>query len=569
MKRSWWYRFTFLLAITVISVTVVIPTLLNFNTETSKYPVKSKIVLGLDLQGGLYMILGIDFNKVYKDDIKTYASKLEYYLKDEGVDAKIGSLDLSIITDPQHTIEIYNRKQIEDAKLKIKKYYGNILRLTEEKGTVLKYGITQSWKNYIEEQSVSKSIEVIRNRIDEFGVTEPEIVSQGKDRIIVQLPGVKDIDRAKELIGKTAKLEFKLVNAEVPQQTIVAWIEKTEQAGIIFKKGMRFSDYLATVNSHLKDEMPKGYEIAFEKKVSKATNEIEFKIPYLVDSAPRLTGDDLADASVQIDQQNNEPYVSLNFKSAGAKMFEQITGENIGKRMAVVLDGNVYTAPNIQSKIGGGRAQITLGTGNYNKLMKEARDIALVLRAGALPVQLDFLEQRIVGPSLGHDSIDKAQYAGIVGVVLVFIFLLFYYRISGAVAIVTLGLNLLFVMACLVGFEATLTLPGIAGIALTIGMAVDANIIIYERIREEIRNRVSFYKAVESGFDNAFWTIIDANITTALAGMCLLNFGTGPIRGFAVTLLIGICATVYTSYFVSKLFFEFYMNKVEGQDLSI
>ena len=194
---------------------------------------------------------------------------------------------------------------------------------------------------------------------------------------------------------------------------------------------------------------------------------------------------------------------------------------------------------------------------------------ALVLRAGALPVQLDFLEQRTVGPSLGEDSIVSARFAGLVGCALVFFFILYYYRASGMIAIICLGLNILFVLACLVGFEATLTLPGIAGIALTIGMAVDASIIIYERIREEKRKGVGNYKAVDNGFGHAFWTIIDANITTALAGFCLLSFGTGPIKGFAVTLLIGIFATVYTSYFVGKLLFEFYMNKVEGQDLSI
>ena len=201
--------------------------------------------------------------------------------------------------------------------------------------------------------------------------------------------------------------------------------------------------------------------------------------------------------------------------------------------------------------------------------MREARDLALVLRAGALPVQLDFEEQRSVGPSLGQDSIVKARYASLIGCALVFFFIIAYYKMAGGIAMITLGLNVLFILACLVGLEATLTLPGIAGIALTVGMAVDANIIIYERIREEIRKGVGNYKAVESGFESAFLTIVDANFTTALAGLCLLNFGTGPIRGFAVTLLIGIVATVYSSYFVGRLLFEFYMNKVEGQELSI
>ena len=292
-------------------------------------------------------------------------------------------------------------------------------------------------------------------------------------------------------------------------------------------------------------------------------------IPYILEANAPLTGEDLEDARVQFDQQQNQPQVGFTLKSRGAKIFEELTAESIGRRMAIVLDGNVKSAPNIQTRIPGGRGTITLGGQGYNQQLREARDLALVLRAGALPVQLDFLEQRTVGPSLGADSITKARYASIIGCILVFAFILVYYKVSGFFAMVTLAINVMIVLAMLVGLEATLTLPGIAGIALTIGMAVDANIIIYERIREEIRKGTGFYKAVEGGFNSAFWTIIDANITTALAGIALLNFGTGPIRGFAVTLLIGIFATVYTSYFVSKIFFEFYLNKVEGQDISI
>lgn len=401
-------------------------------------------------------------------------------------------------------------------------------------------------------------------------MTEPEIISQGTDRIVVALPGVRDIERAKELIGKTAKLEFKLVSDELPFATLQQIVEsaKTEKS-INYKVGERFSTYLAALNEFAREKLPKGTEIAFQRTVSKVTNEITEMIPYLVDSKTQLTGDELSDARVLIDQQKNEPYVSLEFKTQGAKQFEKVTGDNVGRRLAIILDGNVYSAPNIQTRIAGGRAQITLGAGNFNNTMKEARDLALVLRAGALPVQLDFEEQRTVGPSLGADSIDKAEVAGLIGSAIVFLFILVYYRISGAIAIVTLALNVLYVVAILVGLEATLTLPGIAGIALTVGMAVDANIVIYERIRDEIKRGVSNYKAVEEGFAQAFWTIVDANITTALAGICLLNFGTGPVRGFAVTLLIGIVVTVYCSYFVGKMLFEFYMNKTEGQDLSI
>ena len=569
MKAGWWYRFGLLVFLTVVAGMTVAPTALNLS-EDSKFPVKSKISLGLDLQGGLYMILGIDFKKVYQDEVKGYGIKIQNVLKDQlEVTSTVGDLNVSDELDPKQTVILASGSNIGEAKAKIKEWFGSVLRLTGENGQNLQYALSNPTKTEIEQNSVTKSIEVIRNRIDEFGVTEPEILSQGNDRIIVQLPGVKDIERAKGLIGKTAKLEFKIVNDKTSGVTLNKWVEDAKKQGIDFKTGDRFSDYLGKLNTFLKKDLPAGFEMAFQKEVSKATNEVTSLIPYLVEATSKLTGDDLQDASVQIDQQKNQPYVALNFKSRGAKKFEQITADNAGKRMAVILDGNVYTAPNIEGRIAGGRASITLGYGDFNQLLRSAKDIALVLRAGALPVQLDFLEQRIVGPSLGADSIEKARRASFIGAALVFLFIFIYYKISGGIALVTLVLNILFVLACLVGLEATLTLPGIAGIALTIGMAVDANIIIYERIREEVRKGVNGLKAVESGFESAFWTIIDANVTTAAAGLCLLNFGTGPIKGFAVTLLIGIFATVYTSYFAGRLLFELYLGKVNAEKLSI
>lgn len=573
MNRSWWYRFSFLLVLFGVAVMSVIPTVFKFD-ENSSFPVKSKINLGLDLQGGLYMVLGIDFKKVYSDEIKNSIRKVEYTLKDEGVNSSVGKLNRADLTDPKHTIEITDASNIEQTKELVKKFFGYTLRLTSESANTLEYGLGREYKNEIENNSVKKSIEVIRNRIDEFGVTEPEIVSLGVDRIVIQLPGVKDIERAKELIGKTAKLEFKLVHNTlapingVPPAELIALMEESKKAGIVYKRGERFSEYVHKMNEFY-TKLPKGYELVFEKKLNPATNQVDTLLPYVVESTTNLTGEALQDATVRIDQQNNQPYVGLNFKSAGAKIFEKVTGDNIGRRLAIILDGNIYSAPNIQGRIGGGNAQITLGAGDYNALLKEARDLSLVLRAGALPVELDFQEQRIVGPSLGADSIAKSKMAAFIAAALVFAFIILYYKFSGILAIKTLILNIIFVLACLVGLEATLTLPGIAGIALTIGMAVDANIIIYERIKEEIRIGTPIREAVETGFARAFWTILDANLTTAVAGLMLLNFGTGPIRGFAVTLIIGIVCTVYTAYFVSKLYFEFYMSKTHGKEISI
>lgn len=566
MKGKWWFSFSFLLIIAAVSIMSLVPTV-NPIDEESSYPFKSKINLGLDLQGGLYMVLGIDFNKVYRDETRSMGTKLLFVLEDNGMKGEVDSVDTTTPEDPRVTITV-TQGDLELAKEKLREYNSNVMRLTGEDGNRLTYGLVNVYKNQISEQAVTKSIEVIRNRIDEFGVTEPEIISLGENRIVVQLPGVKDIERAKELIGKTAKLEFKLVNDEVSAPTMTEWINRAEAEGIVYKKGERYSEYLEKLNTFLKEDLPKGFVLAFQKTTN-AKGDILEQVPFVVEEVSKLTGEELQDASTQIDPQKNEPYVSMNFKAQGAKMFETITGNNVGKRLAVILDGNVYTAPNINQRIAGGRAQITLGFGTFNQLLDQARDISLVLRAGALPVELDFEEQRVVGASLGADSIDKAKVASVIGAILVLLFIIIYYRVSGFLALITLTLNVVFVLACLVAFEATLTLPGIAGIALTIGMAVDANIIIYERIREEIHREGIHFKAVEGGFNSAFWTIIDANITTALAGLMLLNFGTGPIRGFAVTLLIGIVATVYTSYFVSKILFELYLNKSKDGKISI
>ncbi len=567
MARGWWIRFGVLSLLVVVALMGTAPSFFSMK-EDSSFPMKKKINLGLDLQGGLYMVLGIDFNKVYRDEVLTYVRKSQQTLKTEGIDSTLGTLETADAQDPKHSLVITNSQDVEKARNKIKEMYGYPLRITKEEGNALTYGLGRDYLREIEDSALSKSIEVIRNRIDEFGVTEPEIVSQGTDRIVIQLPGVKDIDRAKDLIGKTAKLEFKIVSDQVTGQQLSDWMAKVKAAGIEFKKGERFSDFLKKVNESLAADLPKGYEIAYGKETNK-NNEITRLDPYLVEQASSLTGEELQEAFVRIDPENNSPYVALEFKPTGAKLFEEITGNNKGRLMAIVLDGNVYSAPQINGRIAGGSAQITLGQGDYENNMKEARDLALVLRAGALPVELVFEEQRVVGPSLGADAIDKAQMASIIGSLLVFAFMILYYKLSGVIACITILVNVLFTLGILIALGATLSLPGIAGIALTVGMAVDGNIIIYERIREELRTGLTPYEAVRTGFDRAFWTILDANLTTALAGLCLLNFGTGPVRGFAVTLLIGITTTVYTSYFVSKVLFELYVGRGNRKTLSI
>jgi preprotein translocase subunit SecD len=388
-------------------------------------------------------------------------------------------------------------------------------------------------KARIQKLASDQALETIRNRIDQFGVTEPDIRPQEKGRLLIQLPGIQDPQRAIQLIGKTAQLEFKLVDEE----------NSLEEA--------------------LQGNVPPGDEILYQVTVDPDTGR-QRKVPYLLKRRTLLTGEYLTDARVQIDSQYGEPYVSLSFDSRGARLFEQITGQNIKKRLAIVLDDNVHSAPVIQDKISGGRAQIT---GRFT--MEEARDLAIVLRAGALPAPVKILEERTVGPSLGRDSIEKGFKSMIIGGLVVVAFMIVYYGLAGAVADFALILNMLFIMAGLAFFSATLTLPGIAGIILTIGMSVDANVLIFERIREELRLGKTPRASIEGGYGKAVVTILDAQITTLIAALVLFQFGTGPVRGFAVTLSIGILASLFTAIFITRIIFDYFYVKRGMKRVSI
>ena len=398
---------------------------------------------------------------------------------------------------------------------------------------ILQLNFKEGEVKYIKKLAVDQGLETIRNRIDAFGVSEPDIRPQGENRILIQLPGIKDPQRAIDLIGKTALLEFKLVD---------------EEHGI---------------KDALKGTIPPGDEILYQVQVDPVTQK-ETKIPYLIKQRTYLTGEYLTDARVQIDSQFNEPYVSLEFDKKGARLFEQVTGANVKKRLAIILDGNVYSAPVIQEKISGGQARIT---GHFTT--EEAHDLAIVLRAGALPAPVKILEERTVGPSLGRDSIASGLFSMLIGGVLVVLFILVYYKGAGLIADIALFMNIVLIGAALAGFKATLTLPGIAGIILTIGMAVDANVLIFERIREEIRLGKTSRAAVESGYSKAILTIMDANITTLIAALVLFQFGTGPVKGFAVTLSIGIIASLFTAIFVSRVIFDYFLLQRRIKTISI
>ena len=281
MKTSWWVRFSVLLVLIVVSVVVLLPTVMKFD-EGGNYPVKSKINLGLDLQGGLYMVLGIDFKKVYRDEVQTYVRKIETLLKDQEIGMTIGDVDVSDLNDPKQSLILNNVSDKDAAKKKMKEMFGNTIRITQEEGARIQIGLAHAIKTQIEEQSVGKSIEVIRNRIDEFGVTEPEIIAQGEDRIVVQLPGVRDIERAKELIGKTAKLEFKIVNDSIAPATLQTWMDKSKAAGITYKKGEKFSEYLKKMNEFLAKDLPEGHELAFEKSSNASFSFFSYCFPIAI-----------------------------------------------------------------------------------------------------------------------------------------------------------------------------------------------------------------------------------------------------------------------------------------------
>jgi preprotein translocase subunit SecD len=387
--------------------------------------------------------------------------------------------------------------------------------------------------DHIKKLAVDQALETIRNRVDQFGVSEPDIRRQGDNRILIQLPGIQDTQRAKDLIGRTALLEFKIV------------------------------DEAHDVNAALQGSVPAGSEVLYKVDEDRATKRVT-RTPFLLKKSALLTGASLTDARVALDSQYGEPYVSIEFDKKGARTFERVTGENVGKRLAIVLDNKVYSAPTIQEKIAGGKARIT---GRFT--MEEARDLAIILRAGALPAPVTVLEERTVGPSLGADSIRSGLISILVGGLLVIVFMAIYYKWSGLLADFEVLLDLLLIGAGLAAFGATLTLPGLAGVILTIGMAVDNNVLIYERIREELRLGKTPRGAVDAGFDRATTTIMDANITTLISAVVLFQFGTGPIKGFAVTLSIGVIASMFTAIVVSRLVFNYFLDVRKIKRVSI
>jgi len=488
------------------------PLVLSSNTALPKWWPAQKIRLGLDLRGGTYLVLGVKTEEAVKSQLNSMASAVKADLAKE----RIGVVKARASGERSLQITLLGEQGVDQLDAYVHKHFPDLTKgeTTKDGERVqVSYAISEPKAIEIERNAVDQAIETVRNRVDQYGVAEPTIQRSGEKHIIVQLPDITDIEAVKKTIGSVAKLEFRLVaDAANPQG---------ESTPVKLRDG--------------------------------GTVQVEEEVA--------MTGDSIQTANVNVNPRTNEVEVMLQLNSVGAEIFDRITGDNVGRRLAIILDGVGQSAPRINDRISGGSAQIT---GSFTT--EEAHRLAIVLRSGALPAPLTFEEQRTVGASLGSDSIHRGLYGSFIGAAGVVLFMIVYYRKSGALAVGCLALNMVWLLALLAMFGSTLTLPGIAGLALTVGMAVDSNIIIYERIREEIRAGATAKAAVDAGFDRAHWTILDANITTLLSGLVLYGFGTGPIKGFAVTLSIGIVTTVFAALFASRLGFRLFpMRKADGQ----
>ena len=541
-------RLWLLVLVVVVSLVCFLP---SYQTAYQALPAWAKavlpnkgITLGLDLQGGIHMVLEVEEARA----VEIAVDRTVTALQDQLVDKKIPVESVKRTGPDVITIQFQNA----DLKAQIQKLSDDYPTFTERESagsaTSLVWELRDTESKRIKDSAINQALETIRNRIDQFGVAEPVVQRQGLNQIVVQLPGVKEPKRAKDLIKETALLEFKMLDEDNQMRVdLPTRIPKDKEAEILLQ---------------FENKLPEGDQILFERAVDKDTGR-EYRIPYLVKKRVMLTGDVLSDARVSIGQFN-DPYVAITFDSRGGQEFERITGDNVKKRMAVVLDNTIYSAPVIQERISGGRAQIT---GTFTT--QEANDLAIVLRAGALPAPLKIVQDLTVGPSLGQDSIDKGVRATLFAGVMVVIFMVVYYRLSGAIADFALILNLLCLMGALSALTATLTLPGIAGIVLTIGMGVDSNVLIFERIREELRSGKAVRTAIDAGYDKALLTIIDSHVTTLITGAALFLFGTGPIKGFAVTLCLGITINLFTALVGTKVIFDLWNKRHKVETLSI
>jgi preprotein translocase subunit SecD len=508
------------LAIILTTLVVCLCAVPNFFPEATvkTWPkwAQRHLVLGLDLQGGSHILLEVDSNSVKKDKLEQVRDDVRRTLRDAkivytGLSVRGDNVEVRITKDTDLPTALSKLRELSQPlggllgsngqrSLEVSDAGGGLIRLT-----VPPAAITERVR-----QSVEQSIQIVERRVNELGTVEPLIQRQGADRILVQVPGLQDPTRLKELLGKTAKLDFRMVDSSIPP----------DQA--------------------TQGRVPPDSEVLLSAQSP--------KVPYVVKKEVLVSGADLTDAQPGFDQRSNEPIVSFRFNTSGARKFADATSKNVNLPFAIVLDNEVVSAPVIREPITGGSGQIS---GSFT--VQAANDLSILLRAGALPAPLTIIEERTVGPGLGQDSIEKGELAAYVGSILVIIFMLLTYRLFGLFANIAVAINVAMIFGVLSLLNATLTLPGIAGIVLTVGIAVDSNVLIYERIREEIRGGRTAISAIDAGFKRALSTILDSNITTFIAAAVLFYIGTGPVRGFAVTLGIGIVTTVFTAFTLTRL----------------
>ena len=514
--------------ILIVSIFAILFSLPNFISKNNvpNFFKAGEIRLGLDLQGGSYLLLEVQSDSLQTDRLNSVADELRIALRN--ANPRIGYKNLSVI-NTELTFSLIEEKDVDLIK-NIILGIDNSLMVNDEDFASIQVSFTEEKITEIRDYAILQSIEIIRRRVDEVGTNEPIIQRQGDDRILVQLPGLDDPERIKRLLGKTARMNFRMVNET------------------------------ASIDEALSGRIPPGSDLLYE--LDPRTG--EKTLPYIIYKRIGVSGDQLVDANPSMDQYN-QPVVSMRFDSTGSRKFGDLTSKNVGKRFAIVLDGEVISAPVIREAITGGSGQIS---GNFT--FETASDLAVLLRAGALPAPLTILEERSVGPSLGKDSINAGMYAAIIAIILVIIYMLVIYGARfGVTANISLIINVLLILALLGVLDATLTLPGLAGIALTIGMAVDANVLIFERIREESRAGRSNIGAIDNGFKEAFRTIVDANITTLLAAVILFQFGSGPVKGFAVTLALGVITTMFSSLMLSRGIITIWYNRYKPDNLNI
>src|SRR3954454_6844019 len=508
------------LAIILTTLVVCLCAVPNFFPEAKvkSWPLWAQrhIVLGLDLQGGSYLLLEVDSNYVKKEKLDQVRDDVRRVLREAkigytGLVGRADNVEVRITRDTDAQTALTKLRELSQPLGGLLGSSGQrSLEVSDAGGGLIRLARPQAALTERVRQTIEQSIQIVERRVNQLGTVEPLIQRQGADRILVQVPGLQDPSRLKELLGKTAKMEFRMVDTTVPP-------DQAQQGRV-----------------------PPDSEVLMSSTAPKT--------PYVIKNQILVSAVDLPDAQPGFDQRSGEPIVSFRFNTSGSRKFAQATSENVGQPFAIVLDNEVISAPVTREPITGGSGQIS---GSFT--VQQANDLAILLRAGALPAPLTVIEERTVGPGLGQDSIEKGELAAYVGSIMVIVFMLVTYRLFGVFANVAVAINVAMIFGVLSRLNPTLTLPGIAGIVLTVGIAVDSNVLIYERIREELRGGRNAISAIDAGFKRALATILDSNITTFIAAAVLFYIGTGPVRGFAVTLGIGIITTVFTAFTLTRL----------------